>query len=88
MRGTAAIHAQGRRPLAEAAIFGAKKGGAANSENVMTIRTVYPHRTFEIRFGPDEPVMKLLIAYVPQDTEQRTIRIFGTISRLAIPGMV
>ena len=81
---------QGRQPLAEAAIFGAKKGGAVDDEDVMTIRTVYPHQTLDIRVGPDEPVMELFIAYVPQDAEQRTIRTFGTISvrRPKIPGLI
>jgi hypothetical protein len=61
-----------------------------DDEDVMTIRTVYPHQTLDIRFGPDEPVMELFIAYVPQDAEQRTIRTFGTISvrRPKIPGLI
>ncbi len=80
----------GRQPLAEAAIFGAKKGGAVADQDVMTIRTVYPHQTLDIRFGPNEPVMELFIAYVPQDAAQRTIRIFGAISvrRPKIPGLI
>ena len=80
----------GRQPLAEATIFGSKKGGAVDDEDVMTIRTVYPHQTLNIRFGADEPVMELFIAYVPQDAEQRTIRTFGTISvhRPRIPGLI
>jgi len=80
----------GRQPLAEATIFGAKKGGAVDDEDVMTIRTVYPHQTLDIRFGTDEPVMELFIAYVPQDAAQRTIRTFGTISvrRPRMPGLI
>ena len=70
----------GSQPMAEAAMFGSKKGGAKDDEDVMTIRTVYPHQTLFICFGDDDPVMELFIAYVPQDAEQRTIRTFGTIS--------
>ena len=84
------LRIQGRRPLAETAIFGAKKGGAPDTENVMTIRTVYPHQTLDIRFGPDKSVMEVFAAYVPQDSRQRTIRTFGTISvrRPKIPGLI
>ena len=81
---------KGRQPLGEAAIFGSKKGGSVEDEDVMTIRTVYPHQTLDIRFGTNEPVMELFIAYVPQDTKQRAIRTFGTISvrRPKIPGLI
>ena len=80
----------GRAPLGEAAIFGSKKGTAVDDEDIMTIRTVYPHQTLDIRMGDDEPVMELFIAYVPQDAEQKTIQTFGTISiqRPKIPGLI
>ena len=82
---------EGRQSFGEATIFGAQAGGSLDDEDVMTIRTVYPHQTLEIRRAADaEPLMSLFIAYVPQDAEQRTIRTFGTISVLKpkIPGII
>jgi phenylpropionate dioxygenase-like ring-hydroxylating dioxygenase large terminal subunit len=80
----------GRAPFGEAAIFSSKKGTAVDDEDIMTIRTVYPHQTLNIRMGDEDPVMELFIAYVPQDAAQRTIRTFGTISvqRPKIPGLI
>jgi hypothetical protein len=47
----------------------------------MTIRTEYPYQTLRIvTAGGEEPVMDLWIVYVPQDTEQKTIRTFGLLS--------
>jgi phenylpropionate dioxygenase-like ring-hydroxylating dioxygenase large terminal subunit len=84
------LRTHGRRPLAESAIFSARKRDVGEDQNLMTIRTVYPHQTLSFRFGPDEPVMELFITYVPQDAGQRTIRTFGTISvrRPRIPGLI
>jgi phenylpropionate dioxygenase-like ring-hydroxylating dioxygenase large terminal subunit len=72
----------GKQPLGEAAIFGGKRNAEANGKDVMTIRTEYPYQTLRIApaSGESEPVMDLWIVYVPQDTEQKTIRTFGLLS--------
>jgi phenylpropionate dioxygenase-like ring-hydroxylating dioxygenase large terminal subunit len=81
---------EGKQPLGEATIFGSKRGGAVADEDVMTIRTVYPYQTLNIRFGEDAPVMDLWIAYTPQDAAQRTNRTFGLLSvqKPGIPGLI
>jgi phenylpropionate dioxygenase-like ring-hydroxylating dioxygenase large terminal subunit len=82
----------GKQPLGEAAIFASKSGrskrGAA--EDVMTVRTCYPHQTLHIRSGNDEPIMDLWIAYVPQDSEQRVNRTFCLLSirKPRLPGVL
>jgi hypothetical protein len=80
----------GKQPIGEAAIFGAKRGGAEDDQDVMTIRTGYPYQTLTIRAGGELPVMNLWISYVPVDREQRSNRTFGLLSvrKPSIPGVI
>jgi phenylpropionate dioxygenase-like ring-hydroxylating dioxygenase large terminal subunit len=71
---------EGKQPFGEAAVFGHRRGTENNDRDVMTIRTEYPYQTLRILpGGGDAPVMDLWICYVPQDTAQKTIRVFGMI---------
>ncbi|MCB8879287.1 aromatic ring-hydroxylating dioxygenase subunit alpha [Acidisoma cellulosilytica] len=82
----------GKQPWGEAAIFGQRRGTQAEfaDKDVMTIRTEYPYQTLRIRTKDATPVMDLWIAYVPQDSEQRTNRTFGLLSihKPKIPGIL
>ncbi len=67
----------GSQPLGEAAILGARRGAEGAHNELMTIRTEYPHQSLRIWTSGDAPVMHLWIGYTPQDREQRTNRTFG-----------
>ncbi|WP_039735626.1 aromatic ring-hydroxylating oxygenase subunit alpha [Komagataeibacter intermedius] len=80
----------GKQPLSEALIYGQRRkdGRDFAYRDVMTIRSQYPYQTLRIETqGVNEPVMELWIAYVPQDREERSNRVFGLLSirRLKIP---
>jgi phenylpropionate dioxygenase-like ring-hydroxylating dioxygenase large terminal subunit len=81
----------GKQPLGEAVVFGqSRKGEKDNDKDVMTVRTVYPYQTLQIRTKDGTLVMDLWIAYVPLDTAQRTNRTFGMLSirKPGIPGLL
>ena len=80
----------GKQPLSEALIYGQRRKEGRNFayRDVMTIRTQYPYQALRIETqGVEEPVMDLWIAYVPQDREEQTNRVFGLLSirRLKVP---
>lgn len=68
----------GKQPVGEALVF--SKDGGENAKDVMTVRTLYPYQTLQIRSGSGTLVMDLWIAYVPLDAAQRTNRTFGMLS--------
>ncbi len=71
----------GKQPIGEAAVFGGRRKGDANDQDVMTIRTEYPYQTLRILpKGAEAPVMDLWIVYVPLDAAQKRIRTFGLLS--------
>ncbi|QOT81015.1 aromatic ring-hydroxylating oxygenase subunit alpha [Cupriavidus basilensis] len=84
---------QGKQPVGEALVFGGgnkgSKGGQAGKD-VMTVRTLYPYQTLQIRTSDATLVMDLWIVYVPLDAEQRTNRTFGLLSikKPGIPGIL
>ncbi|MGG1947320.1 aromatic ring-hydroxylating dioxygenase subunit alpha [Trinickia sp. NRRL B-1857] len=72
---------EGKQPVGEALVFGgAKKDGAQDDKDVMTVRTGYPYQTLQIRTSGGTLVMDLWIVYVPLDAAQRTNRTFGLLS--------
>jgi len=80
----------GRQPWGETAILGSRRGASKVFKDLMTIRTEYPYQTIRIWTGEGDPVMKLWIAYTPQDEAQKTNRTFGLLSvrRPKIPGLL
>jgi phenylpropionate dioxygenase-like ring-hydroxylating dioxygenase large terminal subunit len=70
----------GRQPLGEAAILGSRRGVSTRPQDLMRIRTQYPHQTLTIWTNSDDAVMDLWIIYVPIDREQRSNRTFGLLS--------
>ena len=82
----------GKQPIGEALVFGQKRDNSAKfaHRDVMTIRTEYPYQTLKIEPTGGEAVMDLWIAYVPQDEEQLTNRVFGLLSikRPKLPGVL
>ena len=72
---------EGKQPVGEALVFGAsKKESDRNHKDVMTVRTLYPYQTLQIRSSEGTLVMDLWIVYVPLDAAQRTNRTFGLLS--------
>ncbi|WP_434032810.1 Rieske 2Fe-2S domain-containing protein [Cupriavidus sp. a3] len=72
---------EGKQPVGEALVFGAsKKNCDRDNKDVMTVRTIYPYQTLQIRSGDGTLVMDLWIVYVPLDAAQRTNRTFGLLS--------
>jgi hypothetical protein len=70
----------GKQPIGEALVFKASKTGGQKDKDVMTIRTVYPYQTLQIRSSEGTLVMDLWIVYVPLDAAQRRNRTFGLLS--------
>ena len=74
-----------------AGLLASKGGGGTKSPDVITIRTGYPYQT--LRLVPENaelPAFSLWVAYVPEDAEQRTNRVYGLlmIEKPPVPGLI
>jgi phenylpropionate dioxygenase-like ring-hydroxylating dioxygenase large terminal subunit len=68
-----------------------KAEGERRPGDLMTIRTQYPYQTLELcRGGSDQPSIKLWVAYVPYDRDQRSHTSVGMlmIEKPPVPGLI
>ncbi|MGK7874285.1 MAG: hypothetical protein AB4426_13530 [Xenococcaceae cyanobacterium] len=72
-------------------LAGKDKASKAVSFDIMTIRTEYPYQTLNLcGANSDVPALKLWVAYVPVDREQKVLHSFGIlmIRKPKIPGLI
>jgi phenylpropionate dioxygenase-like ring-hydroxylating dioxygenase large terminal subunit len=65
--------------------------GERRTADLMTIRTQYPYQTLDLcRGGSDRPAIKLWVAYVPYDRDQRSHTSVGMlmIEKPPVPGLI
>ena len=68
-------------PLGEAVIVGSLRGESKASQDLMTIRTGYPHQTLKFWIsGEGDPALDVWLGYTPIDKEQRFNRTFIALS--------
>jgi phenylpropionate dioxygenase-like ring-hydroxylating dioxygenase large terminal subunit len=67
-------------PLGEAVIVGAMRGQSEKAQDLMTIRTEYPHQTLKFWTSEGDPVLDVWLGYTPVDKEQRSNRTFISLS--------
>jgi phenylpropionate dioxygenase-like ring-hydroxylating dioxygenase large terminal subunit len=67
-------------PLGEAVIVGAMRGQSDKAQDLMTIRTEYPHQTLKFWTSEGDPVLDVWLGYTPVDKEQRSNRTFISLS--------
>jgi phenylpropionate dioxygenase-like ring-hydroxylating dioxygenase large terminal subunit len=81
----------GSSTVGEAAILGvARKPGAGDNTDLMTIRTEYPYQHLRVWVDGGDPVLNVWLGYTPEDKAQRTNRTFGYLSvkRPKAPGLL
>ncbi|MFF2523024.1 Rieske 2Fe-2S domain-containing protein [Streptomyces liangshanensis] len=72
-----------------AGLLAAEGIGGSSSPDVVTVRTDYPYQTLQVvPEKADLPAFSLWVAYVPEDTEQRTNHVYGLlmIEKPPVPG--
>jgi hypothetical protein len=82
---------EGGSTVGEAAILGvARKQGAGDFTDLMTIRTEYPYQHLRVWVDGGQPVLNVWLGYTPLDKAQRTNRTFGYLSvkRPKAPGLL
>jgi renierapurpurin 18,18'-hydroxylase len=67
-------------PLGEAVIVGRLRGESKVSQDLMTIRTEYPHQTLKFWMSDGEPALHVWLGYTPVDKAQRLNRTFIALS--------
>jgi renierapurpurin 18,18'-hydroxylase len=77
-------------PLGEAVITGGFGGASVSFEDLMTIRTEYPHQTLRFWASDGKPALHVWLGYTPVDEAQRLNRTFIALSvrRPKIPGLL
>ncbi len=83
---------KGRQPIGEKFMLGKRpEPSAANSKDIMTIRTGYPYQSLKFwTAGSNEPALDLWNIYIPVDREQRRNHTFGLmmIRKPPFPGLI
>ncbi len=67
-------------PLGEAVIVGSLRGQSSNSQDLMTVRTEYPHQSLKFWISDGDPALDVWLGYTPVDKEQRFNRTFIVLS--------
>lgn len=67
-------------PLGEAVIVGSLRGESKSSQDLMTIRTGYPHQTLKFWIADGSPALDVWLGYTPVDKAQRQNRTFIVLS--------
>jgi renierapurpurin 18,18'-hydroxylase len=77
-------------PAAERLIFGHFRKAPVKSEEIMTVRTDYPHQALWIGKRKHDPMLHVWLGYTPVDAAQRLNRTFIVLSvrRPKIPGVL
>jgi renierapurpurin 18,18'-hydroxylase len=67
-------------PLGEAVIVGSLRGASTASQDLMTIRTGYPHQMLKFWISGGDPALDVWLGYTPVDKAQRLNRTFIALS--------
>ncbi|MGP8232118.1 MAG: Rieske 2Fe-2S domain-containing protein, partial [Methylovirgula sp.] len=67
-------------PIGESVIVGSLRGRSEVAQDLMTVRTEYPHQTLKFWTSDGEPVLNVWLGYTPVDEAQRLNRTFIALS--------